>query len=168
MKKLLGMLAILALLCPALALADGPVLLVELPENAEMIEDIQFDDGDFIQTYALADGATVQLLRYASFDMTLSELIESDWPLCGGVEGAGIEQISGYPAESAHIWQPVDESGYPVEGEGSAMMECMLVVVRAGDCTLIYQGSYLSGERGDEVLRMVESLQVQTDEAEVG
>ena len=71
-KKLLGALLLgAALLLPALALADGPVLLVELPEDAVMVENVTFEDGDFIQSYQLAGGSQVQLLRYARFDMTL-------------------------------------------------------------------------------------------------
>ena len=46
-KKLLGALLLgAALLLPALALADGPVLLVELPEDAVMVENVTFEDGD--------------------------------------------------------------------------------------------------------------------------
>lgn len=57
------------------------VLLVQLPEDAQMIENVEFEDGDFIQTYQLSGGAHVQLLRYAGFDMTLDELVQSDWPV---------------------------------------------------------------------------------------
>ena len=72
MKK--GFFALLLAVCmlPALALATGSVLMVELPQDAQMVENVEFDDGDFIQTYQLSGGARVQLLRYASFDMTLA------------------------------------------------------------------------------------------------
>ena len=65
MKKIwiIGLLT-LALLLAGAAFADqedAPVLLVQLPEDAQMVENVAFDDGDFIQTYQLSGGAYVQL-----------------------------------------------------------------------------------------------------------
>lgn len=79
MKRILLIGLMLSLLIPALCRADGPVLQVDLPEGAQMVEDVRFEDGDFIKTYHLEGGATVQLLRYAAFDMTLPELAEGEW-----------------------------------------------------------------------------------------
>ena len=52
MKKIwiIGLLT-LALLLAGAAFADqedAPVLLVQLPEDAQMVENVAFDDGDFI------------------------------------------------------------------------------------------------------------------------
>ena len=63
MKKMLIGLLTLALLLVGAAFADendAPVLLVQLPEDAQMVENVAFDDGDFIQTYQLSGGASAQ------------------------------------------------------------------------------------------------------------
>ena len=78
MKKIwiVGLLT-LALLLAGAAFADqedAPVLLVQLPEDAQMVENVAFDDGDFIQTYQLSGGAYVQLLRYMQSDVTIDGL----------------------------------------------------------------------------------------------
>ena len=68
MKKILMWLTVLALMLTGAAFADqenAPVMLVKLPEDAQMVENVAFDDGDFVQTYQLNGGAYVQLLRYA-------------------------------------------------------------------------------------------------------
>ena len=83
MKKILMWLTVLALLLTGAAFADqedAPVLLVQLPEDAQMVENVAFDDGDFVQTYQLSGGAYVQLLRYARSDVTLDGIIAGDWP----------------------------------------------------------------------------------------
>lgn len=104
MKKMLMMLALVcAMLLGACALADGPVLLVELPEDALLIEDVQFDDGDFIQTYQLAGGVQVQMLRYATFDMTLAELADGEWTGYTAAQPMEIEQVGGCPAEGLRL-----------------------------------------------------------------
>ena len=51
--------ALLLMLVPALALAGDEVMLVELPQSAQMVENVSFEDGDFIQSYQLEDGCTV-------------------------------------------------------------------------------------------------------------
>ena len=170
-----AMAALLLLLLPVLSLADAPVLLVDLPETAQMVEDVGFDNGDFIQTYQLEGGVTVQLLRYSGFTMTMDELIASDWPVNSGVEMHEMAEISGYPAQHAHIWQLLDKDGYPVKAQsgelkdGEKMMEIDLILVSADGATLIYQDTYLSGQRGDSTIAIIESLQVQgAQEAEVG
>ena len=170
MKKLCAVLLALMLL-PALALADGAVLMVELPDDAQMIENIEFEDGEFIQTYQLANGVSVQLLRYVGFEMSLEELIASDWPENCGVQMGELTEISGYPASHAYIWQIVDSNGYPVAptgpelSEGQQMMEIDLIMVTVGNETLIYQDAYISGQRGDGVLPIIDSLKVLPGEA---
>ena len=71
MKKILMWLTVLALMLTGAAFADqenAPVMLVKLPEDAQMVENVAFDDGDFIQTYQLSGGAYVQLLRAGGRD----------------------------------------------------------------------------------------------------
>jgi len=88
---------VLMLALPALAAAS--VLMVELPEDAQMVENVAFDDGDFIQTYQLSGGASVQLVRYASFEMTLGELFASEWVGATDVRELGVSEIGGCPAQ---------------------------------------------------------------------
>ena len=175
MKKMIAMLFALAMLIPAFALAAGPVLLVDLPEDAQMIENIAFDDGDFIQTYQLEDGVTVQLLRYTGFSMAIEDLIASDWPLNVRCEISDMTDVIGYPAQHAHVWQLLDDGGYPIRADeakgkdGEQMMEIDLILVHVDTTTLIYQDTYISGQRGDMVLPIIESLKVEGGEsAEVG
>ncbi len=159
---------VLALMLPVLALAEGPVLLIELPEGAQMTESVEFEDGDFIQSYQIGD-AQAQLLRYAGFDMTLDDLVASDWAENCGVEPLSLTEVSGYPAQGARIMQAIDESGYPVAGkptEGQRMMEIRLVLIQVGDCALIYQDMRMADEEAE--LPSLDSLKVQAEELEVG
>ena len=51
MKKILMWLTVLALMLTGAAFADqenAPVMLVKLPEDAQMVENVAFDDGDFL------------------------------------------------------------------------------------------------------------------------
>lgn len=170
MKGIFFMLALLVL--PALALADAPVLLAELPESAQMVENVEFEGGDFIQTYQLNNGATVQLLRYTGFTMTLDELISSDWPVNSGVEMQAMTEVSGYPAQHAHILQAYDESGYPVKANGGpgGVMAIDLVLVNVENTTLILQCIDKGGAgTGNAIKELLGSLQVLGGEnAEVG
>lgn len=167
--------ALMLVLLPVLALAAGPVMLVELPESAQMIENVEFDNGDFIQSYQMEDGVNVQLLRYTGFTMTLEDMIASDWPVNARYELYEGTEISGYPVARAHIWQPVDEGGYPVKAkdtkgqESERMMEIDLILVTVDHATLIYQDTYLTDE-SEEILRsIIDSLSIQGSEtAEVG
>ena len=110
MKKFFMVMALVCMMISTAALADGPVLFVELPEDALMIEDVQFDDGDFIQTYQLSDGARVQMLRYAAFDMTLEDLAEGEWTGYTQEQAMDIAQVSGCPA-SGLMLKYKDEAG---------------------------------------------------------
>lgn len=174
MKKTKMLALVFALLMiPALALAQGPVLLVELPEQAQMTENVAFEDGDFIQSYRIQN-AQVQLLRYGQFDMTLEELVESDWAENCGTEALDIAEISGFPAQGVRVYQAVDAGGYPVSaarealGEEQQLMEIRLVLVDMGEGALIYQDMCPAGET--QALPPLDSLKVQEDEgtAEVG
>lgn len=167
--------AFLLAVLPVLALAEGPVMLVDLPESAQMIENVEFDNGDFIQSYQLEDGASVQLLRYTGFTMTMEELIASDWPVNARCEMDDTMEVSGYPAQRAHIWQPVDEGGYPVKAkedkgqDSERMMEIDLILVTVEHATLIYQDIYFSDAHEENAQLMINSLSIQgAENAEVG
>lgn len=168
----MALFALLLFVLPALALADAPVLLMDLPESAQMVENVEFEGGDFIQTYQLEGGVTVQLLRYAGFAMTMDELIASDWPVNCGVEMQAMTEISGIPAQHARILQAYDESGYPVKADGGpgGVMAIDLVLVNVDGTTLIVQSIDKGGEGTDIAVKaMIESLQVQGAEmADVG
>ena len=96
MKKLMMALLICMLLASAAYAAElqypnslqfglpkGPekscAILIDLPEGTLMTEFVEFEDGDYIQTFQLPCGGTVQILRYAQFNMTLEELAEGEW-----------------------------------------------------------------------------------------
>lgn len=129
MKKLVMMMTMmLALLMGANALADGPVLMVELPEDAQMIENVQFEDGDFIQTYQLAGGVRVQILRYAAFDMTLEDLAEGEWTGYIDARAMAITEVSGCPAQGLRL-QYTDDAG-------AEMTVCMIMVQAQGQTLL--------------------------------
>ena len=165
MKKLLMAIVACALLIPVLALAEGPVLLVELPEDAQMIENVQFEDGDFIQTYQTGSG-TVQLLRYGSFEMSLDLLTEGEWSGYTNMRQVELPGLSGQNAEGMRfLWEQVDES-----------VDVTLVLVHAQGQELLFQALYptqVGQEAIDAAVQgMLNSLSLLTDapqeEAEVG
>lgn len=129
MKRFFAALALM-LAMPALAMAS--VLMVELPENAQMVENVAFEDGDFIQTYQLSGGASVQLVRYASFEMTLGDLIASEWIGATDVRELGVSEISGYPVQGLR---------FAYQEEGQEALDVTLVVVNA-DETLVFTAVY--------------------------
>lgn len=131
MKKVFAVLLALMLLAGS-ALAEGHVLLVELEENAQLVENVAFDDGDFIQTYQLGGGAQVQLVRYASFDMTLGDLIASEWVGATDVRELGVSEIGGYPAQGLR---------FAYLQEGQEALDVTLVVVQAEE-TLVFSAVY--------------------------
>ena len=159
MKKVFAVLLALMLLTGA-ALAEGHVLLVELEEGAQLVENVAFDDGDFIQTYQLAGGAQVQLVRYASFDMTLGDLIASEWVGATDVRELGVSEIGGYPAQGLR---------FAYLQEGQEALDVTLVVVDTGE-TLVFTAVYpqaLGMEQIDaQVQAMLSSMTVGTDGAE--
>ena len=160
MKKKIAMWLSLMLMIPVLACAQGAVLMVELEENAQMVENIAFDDGDFIQTYQLAGGAQVQLVRYASFDMTLGDLIASEWVGATDVRELGVSEIGGYPAQGLR---------FAYLQEGQEALDGTLVVVDAGEtlvCTAVYPQALGMEQIDAQVQAMLSSMTVGTDGAE--
>ena len=155
MKKLFAVLLAAVLLVPALAFAQGSVLMVELPEDAQMVENVAFDDGDFIQTYQLAGGAQVQLLRYAAFDMTLGELFASEWVGATDVRELGVTEVGGYPAQGLR---------FSYQTEGQAALDVALVVVDAGE-TLVMSAVFPAGTADAQLETMLGSLSVMNEEA---
>ena len=165
MKKMCALLLGLMLLLPAFALADGAVLMVELPQDAQMVENVEFDDGDFIQTYQLSGGANVQLLRYASFDMTLGDLIASEWVGCTDVRELGVSEIGGCEAEGLR---------FAYQEDGQAALDVTLALVKADGAVLVFEAVFPQ-ELGDAqidatVQAMLDSMSVltQDENAEVG
>ena len=163
MKKWIHMLLLCAaLLLPALSLADGPVLLVELPDDAVMVENVEFEDGDFIQSYQLAGGTHVQLLRYASFDMTLEELAGSDWPDATAAARIDVKHVGGCPASGLRLTNPL--------GDGSAL-DVTLVLVDAGAYTLIFSAvcpQNADAQAVETMLSTMNVLETGSGSAEVG
>ena len=133
MKKIMALLLCMLLLVPAFALAGGPALLVDLPQDAQMIENIAFDDGDFIQTYQLSGGASVQLLRYQAFDMTLGDLIASEWAGCTDVREAAVTSVGGCPAHGLR---------FAYQQEGQEALDVTLILVEAQGATLVFEAVY--------------------------
>ena len=158
MKRMAMLVLAFALALAAPAYADEAVLLVQLPEDAQMVENVAFDDGDFIQTYQRG-GMTVQLLRYASFDMTLGDLVESEWTGSTDVQALEIAQAGGYPAEGVKL-------SYTQEG---GAVDVTLVLVRCGGSTLVFTAVVPQGDEENAALAeaMVRSMDV-LSEAEVG
>ena len=158
MKKILMWLTVLALMLTGMAFAeqeDAPVLLVQLPEDAQMVENVAFDDGDFIQTYQLSGGAYVQLLRYAQADVTLDGLVAGDWPGATNIQSMLLETVGGCAAQGLML---------NVEPDGEEAVRVALVLVSADHCTLVYQAVYpqkLGEEQiNDAVQHMVDSMDV--------
>lgn len=137
MKKMaIGLMLALALLLGANALAEGPVLMVELPENAVMVENFEFEDGDFVQTYQIPGGITVQILRYAAFDMTLEELTEGEWAGYTTAEKLDMDQIDGYPAKGMHLTYVQDGEG------GKREMSVYTMMLEVQEQKLIFQAVF--------------------------
>ena len=155
MRKMFAVMLAVLLLMPALALAQGSVLMVELPQDAQMVENVAFDDGDFIQTYQLAGGASVQLLRYAAFDMSLGELFVSEWVGATDVHELSLTEVSGYPAQGLR---------FTYQEEGQAALDVTLVVVDAGE-TLVLSAVFPAGSADAQLDAMLSSLSVMAEEA---
>lgn len=162
MKKIMAIAMLLALMLPAMALAAGPVLLVELPQDAQMIENIAFDDGDFIQTYQLTGGANVQLLRYQAFDMTLGDLIASEWAGCTNVKEATVSSVGGYQAGGLR---------FDYQQEGEEALDVTLILVDADGATLVFEAVFPKAlgdmQIGAMVQKMIDSMDVLSGEADV-
>ena len=167
MRKWMGILMALLMLLPVTVCAQGAVLLVELEQGAQMIENIAFEDGDFIQTYQLAGGAQVQLLRYASFDMTLGDLFASEWVGATDVHELGVSEVGGYPAQGLR---------FAYQDEGQEALDVTLAVIDAGETlgfTAVYPQALGTAQIDASVQAMIQSMTVSTEEitdttAEVG
>lgn len=157
MKRMFAALFALVLLIPALAFAQGNVLMVSMPQEAQMVENVAFDDGDFIQTYQLAGGAQVQLLRYAAFDMTLGDLIASEWIGAQNVRELSVREVSGYPAQGLR---------FTYSEAGEQTLDVTLMVVDAGE-KLVLSAVFPAGAQGvDETVQaMLDSLSVMHEDA---
>ena len=155
MKKMMAMILAALLLLPALAFAQGSVLMVELPQDAQMVEDVAFDDGDFIQTYQLPGGAQVQLLRYAAFDMTLGELFASEWVGATDVHELDLTEVSGHPAQGLR---------FAYQAEGQAALDVAIVVVDAGQ-TLVLSAVFPAGGMDAQLDALLDSMTVMTEGA---
>lgn len=159
MKKALTIFLTLMLMLPAMAFAQGSVLLVELEQDAQMVENVAFEDGDFIQTYQLSGGAYVQLLRYASFDMNLGDLIASEWVGATDVRVLEVSEISGHPAQGLR---------FAYQEEGQAALDVTLVVVDANE-SLVFSAVYpknLGAAQIDAAVQaMLGSMSVSSEEA---
>lgn len=159
MKKIwiIGLLT-LALLLAGAAFADqedAPVLLVQLPEDAQMVENVAFDDGDFIQTYQLSGGAYVQLLRYMQSDVTIDGLVAGDWPGATNVQALDLKTVGGCAAQGVLM---------NVAPEDDEALRVALVLVSADHCALVYQAVYPqrlgTDQIDDSVQHMVDSMDV--------
>lgn len=143
-----------------------------------MVENVEFEDGDFIQTYQVGGGVQVQLLRYMGMAMSFDELIASDWPVALSVQPMELTQVSGFPAQGVRIFQVLDASGYPVRAEGSElkdgqqMLEIELVMIHADGAVLICQSSRALGADGalpdTTAMQVLPGDAAVNEEAEVG
>ena len=130
MNKMMAALALVLCMLVSCAMAEGPRLMVELPDDALMIESFEFDDGDFVQTYQLTDGVMVQMLRYASFDMTLEELAEGEWTGYRDARRIELGEIGGCSAQAIRL---TDEQGSVI---------VYTVMLDAQEQTLIFQAVF--------------------------
>lgn len=164
MKKLMIGLTALMLMLSGLVCAwaeEAPVLLVQLPEDAQMVENVAFDDGDFVQTYQLNGGAYVQLLRYGDMSMSIGDLVAGDWAGATSVQDMELDQIGGCAASGVRL-------NYDEDGQDA--LRVSLVLVTAGKATLVYQAVYpqkLGEEQIDATVdQMVRSMDVLDDSAQ--
>lgn len=155
MKKFAAALLGLTLLSAG-AMAEGPVLRADLPESAQRIESVAFENGDFIETYQLEGGATVQMLRYAEFDMTLDELIEGEWTGYTGKETLELSDVDGCPAQGVHL--TADEEG--------RKLDVYVVLIDAQGQTLIFQTVFADQSEDDarQVQEWLDSMRVMEEE----
>lgn len=161
MRRMAVLLLAMALMVPAFALAEGPVLLMDMPENVQMVENVMFDDGDFIQTYQLS-GMNVHLARYGAFDMSLEELVASEWAGAENVTALSLENVGGYSAMGVSLSCPQD---------GAGAVDVTIILVDSGAGVLVFEAIAAQGDTGSAALveSMINSMDVLSgDEAEVG
>jgi len=162
MKRMWMLMIVFAMLVPAVALAGGEALLLELPQDAQMVENVEFDDGDYIRTYQLGGGGSVQLLCYADFPMTMEELAASEYPGLSDLRVLEISSVGGRPASGLRFTS--------VE-EGQGALDVTLICVHAGDAALIYKAVFpqTMGEEAIETLLsgMIATMDVSSDDGEI-
>jgi hypothetical protein len=146
--------AVFLLLCTlALAESAGPYLLLDLPADAQMIENVEFDNGDFVQTYQLSGGAHITLLRSQEMDMSITDLIESEWTGAENVSFLQVAPISEHPTQACSLLYP-DESG--------TRLSVTLLTVQAEQYTLLYEAIYPENLGEDQIRlsirRMIDSM----------
>ncbi|MBQ2991511.1 MAG: hypothetical protein IJD60_09540 [Clostridia bacterium] len=154
MKKVC--LCILALmLLPVCALGDGPVLLMEMPEDVQMVEDVAFDDGDFIQTYQLG-GTSVHLLRYTAFDMTLEELVQSEWTDARDISALALSSVGSCTASGVRL---------SAGGEGAELVDVTIIVADYGEGKLVFEAVVpkTDAQGAAAVQKMIDTMDVLTD-----
>ena len=141
----------LCLMLASIAFAEGfdrPLLFLNLPGDAQMIENVQFDDGDFIQTYQLSGGAHITLLRYADFNMSVHDLLTSEWDGASSITTLSIEPISGQKTEGIRF-------SYTEEEE---TLLITLITVTAGQDTLVFEAVYPSRNGEEQVNAIVDGI----------
>ena len=86
---------------------EGPggsaVMMIDLPEDTLMTERIVFEGGDYIQTFQLPCGGTVQILRYEQFDLSMMDLAEGEWYGYQAIEELNIEELDPCFEEGIHL-----------------------------------------------------------------
>ena len=158
MKKWMMLMLAVCMLCMAIcAAAESAVLTVDLPDDALLTENVEFEDGDRIQTYQLDNGVRVQFLRYAAFDMTLEELAEGEWIGYTASEAMAIEEIGGYPAQGLCL----------NFGEGEEQVNVYTIMTDVQGAKLIFQAVFPAslGEKQIEesMDAWVESMEIQSE-----
>lgn len=91
----------LALLLAGAAFADqedAPVLLVQLPEDAQMVENVAFDDGDFIQTYQLSGGCIRAAAALYAVGCDDRRACGGDWPGATNMQALDLKTVGGCAA----------------------------------------------------------------------
>jgi hypothetical protein len=108
----------------------------------------------------------VQLLRYAAFDMSIDELIGSEWTGAQNVTVLPLDSVGGYPASGVQL---------SCAQEGAGMLDVTLVRVDTGSGVLVFEAAWAQGDAqaAAAVQAMMDSMDVLNvdavaSEAEVG
>ena len=75
----------------------------------------------------------MQLLRYASFEMTLGDLIASEWAGCTDVRELGVNAIGGCAAEGLR---------FAYQAEGQAALDVTIVLVKTEGAVLVFEAVF--------------------------
>ena len=126
-----------------------PLLFVSLPEDTQMIENVQFEDGSFIQTYQLGGGAHITLLRDADFGMTLRDLVSSEWEGAVSVSPLKLDPISG---------QKTDAVRFKYTDSDLESFLITLISVSAGHDTLIFEAVFPTRNGEEQINAIVDKM----------